>query len=181
MARCSWVRRCEPPCLGTRSVPCSGSRISQLSTAASRSSSRLCETAWRRRARQLTMRTRRVPCPTHNSGLHVQTRQFLSLAFGRFSSPYKCERLIFIVVHEYCTAFLSACRVETCDHFPPNSSVSFPYKVFENAFLCTVPLQSPLVILFYQLSIDVATTNNWLFYPYINIWCSLGVSNYIIK
>lgn len=158
---CSWARRCAPPCCATRSAPCCGSRTSSRSTAASRSSLKPYAIAWRQRARQPTTRTRRARCPTHNSGSHVQARQFLSPGCGRFSSLYKCERLIFILANEYLILFIK--RLSSVAErsrllilkYVLESSVSFPTKIYVKFSSCS-HLMSFIVDLFFQQSILLA-------------------------
>lgn len=143
----NWARRCAPPWRETRSAPCCGSRTSSRSTAASRSSSRPYATAWRRRARRPTTRTRRARCPTHNSGSRVQAHQFLSLGCGRFSSLYKCERLIFILANEYLILLIK--RLSSVAgglrlliiylKWVSESSGSFPTNIYVKFSSCIIP------------------------------------------
>lgn len=142
---CSWARRCAPPCCATRSAPCCGSRTSSRSTAASRSSLKPYAIAWRRRARQPTTRTRRARCLTHNSGSRVQARQFLSPGCGRFSSLYKCERLISRT--SYQASFFSRWKIETFNHLPQICVGIFRFISYQN--LCEVLLIFPLNILYW--------------------------------
>lgn len=159
----SWARRCAPPCCATRSAPCCGSRTSSRSTAASRSSLKPYAIAWRRRARQPTTRTRRARCPTHNSGSRGQARQFLSPGCGRFSSLYKCERLIFILANEYLILLIK--RLSSVAErsrlliiylkYVLESSVSFPTKIYMKFSSCS-HLMSFIGDLFFLQSILLA-------------------------
>lgn len=158
----SWARRCAPPCCVTRSAPCCGSRTSSRSTAASRSSLKLYAIAWRRRARQPTTQTRRARCPTHNSGSRVQARQFLSPGCGRFSSLYKCERLIFILANEYLILIKRLSSVAERSRlliiylkYVLESSLSFPTKIYVKFYSCS-HLMSFIGDLFFQQSILLA-------------------------